>query len=37
MAEASEALTILIVDDDELIRKVVTIYFGTEGITSSLR
>ena len=31
MAEASEALTIMIVDDDELIRKVVTIYFGNRG------
>ena len=31
MVEASEALTILIVDDDELIRKVVTVYFGNRG------
>jgi DNA-binding response OmpR family regulator len=31
MAEVSEALTIMIVDDDELIRKVVTIYFGNRG------
>ena len=31
MAEASESLTIMIVDDDELIRKVVTIYFGNRG------
>ena len=31
MAEASENLTIMIVDDDELIRKVVTIYFGNRG------
>ena len=31
MAEASQALTIMIVDDDELIRKVVTIYFGNRG------
>ena len=31
MVEASEALTIMIVDDDELIRKVVTIYFGNRG------
>jgi DNA-binding response OmpR family regulator len=31
MTEASESLTIMIVDDDELIRKVVTIYFGNRG------
>jgi DNA-binding response OmpR family regulator len=31
MAETSEALTVMIVDDDELIRKVVTIYFGNKG------
>ena len=31
MAETSESLTIMIVDDDELIRKVVTIYFGNRG------
>jgi len=31
MVEASEALTIMIVDDDELIRKVITIYFSGRG------
>jgi DNA-binding response OmpR family regulator len=31
MAEASERLTIMMVDDDELIRKVVTVYFGNRG------
>lgn len=31
MVEASEALTVMIVDDDELIRRVVTIYFGNRG------
>lgn len=31
MAEASGSLNIMIVDDDELIRKVVTIYFGNRG------
>jgi two-component system, OmpR family, response regulator len=31
MIETSGALTIMIVDDDELIRRVVTIYFGNRG------
>jgi DNA-binding response OmpR family regulator len=31
MAESSEALAVMIVDDDELIRKVVAIYFGNKG------
>ena len=31
MVEASKPLIIMIVDDDELIRKVVTVYFGNRG------
>lgn len=31
MAEITDPLTVMIVDDDELIRRVVTIYFGHRG------
>jgi DNA-binding response OmpR family regulator len=31
MAETSNALTVMIVDDDELIRRVITVYFGNRG------
>jgi DNA-binding response OmpR family regulator len=31
MSETPDALTVMIADDDELIRKVITIYFGGKG------